>query len=91
MEKEVQLLPIGSVVSLHNVNQLIMIYGRMQTQNNEDAIWDYVGCPYPMGYISKDYNIFFNNNQIHEIVFNGFENEAERSLKQVFMSNKKDS
>ncbi|WP_311439526.1 DUF4176 domain-containing protein [Mesobacillus foraminis] len=47
----------------------MMIYGRMQTQNGGGSIWNYVGCPYPLGFISKEYNVFFDHKQIEAVLF----------------------
>ncbi|MBM7643967.1 hypothetical protein JOD45_000158 [Scopulibacillus daqui] len=76
------LLPIGSVVYLKDIDkQEVMIYGRKQKRENESKIWDYVGCPYPQGNISKDYNIFFDHNQILKVIFKGYETESEIQLR----------
>ncbi|MFS0635122.1 DUF4176 domain-containing protein [Mesobacillus foraminis] len=81
MEKDQTLLPIGTVVSLNNLNQPMMIYGRMQTQNGAESIWDYVGCPYPLGFISKEYNVFFDHKQIEAVLFKGYESPQEQELR----------
>lgn len=75
------LLPIGSVVLLNDMEQEIMIYGRAQLQGDGDKLWDYVGCIYPIGYINKDFNVFFDQKQINEVLFRGYENEHEILLK----------
>lgn len=76
-----QLLPIGTVVVLDFVGQAVMIYGRKQKQAGEDKIWDYVACPYPQGHIADDTNVFFQHDQIGQVVFKGFETEGEMKLK----------
>jgi hypothetical protein len=75
------LLPIGSVVLVEGINQPLMVYGRKQQQVNEDKMWDYVSCPYPHGNLSKDYNVFFNHNQIASLLFKGFETVEELELR----------
>ncbi|WP_232696644.1 DUF4176 domain-containing protein [Brevibacillus daliensis] len=90
----VDLLPIGSVVKLVGWDQKIMIYGRMQIQANTEEIFDYVGCPHPHGNISKEYNVFFRQNQINEILFRGYEDEEELQLRKKLIeleAAKKDS
>lgn len=75
-------LPIGSVVILKNGYKKIMIYGRLQYQITSSAkLWDYVGCLYPEGYISDDYNIFFNRSEIQNIVYLGYEDKDEFILR----------
>ncbi|PLT30783.1 DUF4176 domain-containing protein [Peribacillus deserti] len=72
-----ELLPIGSVLLVKQIKQPVMVYGRKQKQNNSETIWDYVACPYPHGHISSEYNIFFNHDQIHQLMFKGLETTEE--------------
>jgi hypothetical protein len=88
MEELISLLPIGSVVVLEEKGQELMIYGRKQLQQDSDAEWDYVACPYPHGNISKDYNIFFNHKSIHTVIFLGYENERELELRKILLEMK---
>ncbi|GAE05003.1 DUF4176 domain-containing protein [Paenibacillus sp. JCM 10914] len=76
-QQEQQLLPIGSVVKFKDWDQTLMIYGRMQNDSNTRKRWDYVACFYPHGNLTKDSNIFFNHNDISDIVFMGYVNEEE--------------
>ncbi|WP_090689992.1 DUF4176 domain-containing protein [Bacillus sp. 166amftsu] len=50
--------------------------GRKQKQSNRKNR-DYVGCLYPYGNLSKDYNVFFDHIQIEEVLFTGYENKEE--------------
>ncbi len=71
-------LPLGTIVVLKGGTKKIMIYGRQQYQLSENQkLWDYVGCLYPEGFISDDYNIFFNQEEVQTIVFNGYEDSEE--------------
>jgi|SRR5699024_1743595 len=76
-----ELLPIGTLVNIGLVQQAVMIYGRKQQQAGKKEVWDYVACPYPQGHLSDDTNIFFNHDQIKNIIFKGFESEGERILR----------
>lgn len=71
------LLPIGSVVSLNNGVKKLMIFGIVQTmENNEegnDGQYDYVGVPYPEGNMGQDFQYLFNHSDIAKIYFRGFE------------------
>jgi len=84
INKGKDLLPIGTVVMVGFVDQAVMIYGRKQ-QADKDKIWDYVACPYPQGHLSDETNIFFNNEQIKQIIFKGFESEGEITLRQEIL------
>ncbi|MBM7543017.1 DUF4176 domain-containing protein [Amphibacillus cookii] len=75
-----QLLPIGSVVLTSIVEQALMIYGRKQQQENNETVWDYVACPYPQGHISSKTNVFFNHDQIKQLIYKGLETEGEKFL-----------
>ncbi|MCM3781820.1 DUF4176 domain-containing protein [Neobacillus mesonae] len=79
------LYPIGSVVRFKEWEQTLMIYGRMQVDSDTLAIWDYVACYYPHGNISKDSNVFFNHEDISELVYKGYENEQELEFRQMLL------
>src|SRR5699024_237850 len=85
INKGKDLLPIGTVVMVGFVDQAVMIYGRKQQQADKDKIWDYVACSYPQGHLSDETNIFFNNEQIKQIIFKGFESEGEITLRQEIL------
>ncbi|WP_028402314.1 DUF4176 domain-containing protein [Ectobacillus panaciterrae] len=78
-----ELLPIGSVVLVEDINQPLMVYGRKQQQADQNKIWDYVACLYPHGNLSKEYNIFFDHNQISDLFFKGFETVEELDLRKT--------
>ena len=44
-----KLLPIGTVDKLEDIEQLVMIIGRMVT-STDNRDFDYIGVPYPIGY-----------------------------------------
>lgn len=74
-----RLLPIGSVVRLENgFKSKLLIIGRIVKNKDEDyKIWDYVGCEIPAGVQSDSKLIFFDQNQIKQIVFIGLQDEEE--------------
>ncbi len=61
-------LPIGSVILLKGATHPIMIYGRVQRIANSKEVKDYLGCPYPEGYVGDRANIFFDTSDIGKIV-----------------------
>ena len=76
-------LPIGSVVLLHNGTKKIMIYGRKQLSQNDNQEYDYVACLFPEGNINEDYTFLFNQENIREVVFRGYENEEEQAFQKL--------
>lgn len=71
-------LPIGSVVILKNATKRIMIFGYYQyKQGDTSKIYDYIGCPYPEGFIGGDKMALFDHEQIEHIYALGFQNEEQ--------------
>ena len=66
-------LPIGSVVRTEGAVRKLMVIGRIVTTEEEDAVYDYVGVPYPEGVSGSDQMYFFNRDQIEELFFIGFQ------------------
>lgn len=71
------LLPIGSVVSIMGINHRFMIIGIKPINTNDNHEYDYVAIPYPEGQIGIDSQILFNNDDIIEISFIGYQ-DSER-------------
>lgn len=73
-----ELLPIGSVVLLNNAYKKIVIIGVMQIKHTDDGqniVYDYMGVPYPEGYMGQETGLLFNHTSIQEIIFKGFVNK----------------
>lgn len=71
-------LPIGSVVILQEGSKRIIIMGYCQYKLGEmNKIYDYVGCPYPEGFISSDKMVLFNHDQIKHIYALGYQNDEQ--------------
>ncbi len=90
MEKE--LLPIGTVVMLEGGTKKVMITGFCSVPNdNDEEIYDYSGCMYPEGVINSDEVLLFNNGDINEVFFKGYEDDDEKEFKSelysIFFSN----
>lgn len=74
--KKDSVLSLGTVVSLKNSDEKLMISGWMQIpMNEEDKIYDYVGYIYPIGFISVEHRKLFNEEDIEKIYFYGYEDE----------------
>lgn len=69
------LLPIGTVVRLKNGRKKIVICGFdvKETQKSNEN-YDYVGYPYPEGFISKEFNLIFNDQDVEEVFYKGYVN-----------------
>lgn len=85
IEQYNKFLPIGSVVLLKGGEKRIMITSSyIKTQDNK--IFDYNGCVYPEGLISKDKVYLFNHDQIEKIYAIGFVDEEEKKYKEKLYS-----
>ncbi len=71
------LLPIGSVVRMDEIEQDLVICGRIVCAEGEDKIYDYVGFPYPEGMGRGDGLLFFDRDAIAQVLFIGFQDEEE--------------
>ena len=79
--KKQELLALGSIVVLNGGYKKLMIIGRMQLQGKEEKLWDYLGVLYPEGYLGDNYKFLFNNEDISEVIFEGYSDlEDERSV-----------
>ncbi|WP_369903344.1 DUF4176 domain-containing protein [Bacillus manliponensis] len=76
-----KLLPIGTVVKLEEVEPLIMIIGRMVISADKRD-FDYVGVPYPVGYLGDEKVLCFNHDKIVEEMHKGYMTESELVLRQ---------
>ena len=73
-----ELLPVGSVVLLKDALKKLIVIGLMpikHLETGEDIAYDYVGLPYPEGYIGTESAMLFKHENIEEIVFTGYSND----------------
>ena len=75
MQKIEDLLPLGSIVMLNGGQKRLMIYGVMQTEQTTNTQYDYIGVLYPEGSMGKGTQYLFNNDQIKQVFFKGYEDE----------------
>ncbi|AJH72613.1 MULTISPECIES: DUF4176 domain-containing protein [Bacillus] len=76
-----KLLPIGTVVKLEEIEQFVMIIGRMVVSADKRD-FDYVGVPYPVGYLGDEKVLCFNHDKIVEEIHRGYLNESELVLRE---------
>ena len=58
-----------------------MIYGRNQKIENVDGLIDYIGVPYPEGFIKNDMIFYFNHASVDKILYSGYVDENELLLR----------
>ena len=75
-----ELLPIGSVVILHDATKRLMIYGVGQTNLTDGETYDYIGVMYPEGYVGEESRFLFNHSDIDRIIFRGLNDEERESF-----------
>lgn len=69
------LLPAGSVVLLKGGSKKTMIIGVLQVMNDKPGeVYDYIGVPYPEGYIGAENVYAFQHEDINDVVFTGYQN-----------------
>lgn len=75
-------LPIGSIVLLKGGTKRLMIFGIIQSDQDEDTSeeYDYIGVPYPEGNMGQEYQFLFNNDAIEQVVFRGFEDKEREQF-----------
>ena len=75
-------LPIGSVVKLKEADKRLVIIGAMQQVNEEEKIkgYEYVGVPYPEGFLNSDSMILFQHEDIENISYLGFADIERQSF-----------
>ncbi|NWK68808.1 DUF4176 domain-containing protein [Bacillus paramycoides] len=82
-----QLFPIGSIVILKEGTKKLMIFGRkQQVDTDEVRKFDYMGCPYPEGYLNPDFTYLFNHDDIQEVISTGYEDQEERTFQENVLS-----
>lgn len=76
MEKK--LLPIGTVVQLHEDNSRIIIAGYFPSGTARPGyIWDYSGFSFPLGYRKADEILQFDHEQIETVFAMGYQDEEQ--------------
>ncbi|MED0992022.1 DUF4176 domain-containing protein [Bacillus nitratireducens] len=76
-----KLFPIGTIVKLEEVEPIIMIIGRMVVSADKRD-FDYIGVPYPVGYLGEEKVLCFNHDKIMEEMHRGYMTESELVLRE---------
>lgn len=80
-------LPIGTICQIKgNINRVMIkgYYGR--TYNNVIKNYDYIGCKYPEGDLLSNGSLYFNHEDIINVVFNGYESDEFKVLNGILYS-----
>ena len=76
------ILPLGTVVTLKKGDVKLIIVGRAQLFNSEGTIgyFDYSALAYPQGVVAESEYAFFNDEDIENILFEGYRDEQEEEF-----------
>ena len=66
------LLPLGSVITLEEATKDIMIIGTQVKVEDDDKVYDYLGVPYPEGFIDSEMLLMFMHEDIEKVSFIGY-------------------
>lgn len=77
-------LPIGSVVTLKEATKKLMIIGISIKRQGDENTYDYIGTPYPEGYIDSETMFLFMHNDIDVVDFVGFINSEAQVFRKQF-------
>ena len=84
MQQVGELLPVGSIVLLKGGTKKTMIMGVLQTdEEHPETVYDYMGIPYPEGYMGEESVYLFQHENINDIVLRGYENPERDEMIQV--------
>ena len=76
-------LPLGSVVLLKNGTKRVMVTGFcIKSKDNQDKIFDYIGCLYPEGVFDTEKNLLFNHEDIDKYYAIGYSDDEEKKFKE---------
>lgn len=80
---EVKLLPVGSVVKLKEAEKRLVVIGILQ-RNGDGEIYDYLGCPYPEGFVDSDAMFLFNHQDLADVSYLGYDDiERQAFIKSI--------
>lgn len=71
------MLPAGSVVLIGENTKRLMIIGFLQQEAETEVVWDYVGIPYPEGYMGSERTYLFNHSQISRVFSIGYQDDEQ--------------
>lgn len=76
-----ELLPVGSIVLLEGGTKKTVIMGILQmNEENPGQVYDYLGVPYPEGYMGQGSSYLFKHENIAEVIWRGYEDEDRAKM-----------
>ncbi len=93
MNMNEKILPLGSIVYLKNSKHKVMVICRGAIYGGDDGeeeYFDYLGCEYPSG-LERERTIFFNEESIEEVLFEGYVDELEIRLANLYIQWRKET
>lgn len=83
--KTTKILPIGTIVYLKEGTKKLMILNRASIieKDGEQLLFDYSAAIYPVG-LNPEEVLYFNKEDIDEVVFEGFNDEEETRFVQLY-------
>lgn len=84
-----ELFPIGTVVALKNAEKPMMIIGLLQ-KRSDGKFFDYLGVPFPEGYVMEEAVFLFNHEDIDDVKFIGCVSAQSQQLHQYITENYED-
>lgn len=75
-----ELLPIGSIVLLKEGTKKLMVFGIRQTDAKTGREYDYSGVLYPEGNLGNETWFLFDEENIAEVCFRGYEDEERTNF-----------
>ncbi|MGM0214474.1 DUF4176 domain-containing protein [Enterococcus sp. AZ109] len=77
-----EIYSIGTIVTLYDAEQELMITSRYPLYNNNGEIgyFEYAACLYPQGQVDEK-NFFFNHEDIETVHFEGYISDEEEKLR----------
>lgn len=81
-------MPVGSVITLKNGTKKIMICGRLQERDSDHQVFDYCACYYPEGILNPEELFLFNNSDIDQVYFVGFQDGDEFAFREFLHTEK---
>ncbi|MBI5972871.1 DUF4176 domain-containing protein [Staphylococcus caledonicus] len=76
---------IGSIIYLKDGSQKLMIINRgpIVEIDNQQYMFDYAACKYPIGAV-EDQLYYFNEENIDKVIFNGYSDQDEIRFQELF-------
>ena len=79
------ILPIGTVAQLQGAEKSLMIIGSLTTAA-DGTEYDYIGVPFPEGFIDDETFFLFNNDDIEKVHFVGCVNAESQAYNMMIGS-----